>query len=72
MAVLRTFILRDGTIAAGLVAFLKEHADPPGASRTAQRLVARAIEAAHGITAPGAPDAAPNVWANRTDPARKP
>ena len=36
-------------------------ADPPGASRTAQRLVARAIEAAHGITAPGAPDATPNL-----------
>lgn len=34
-------------------------ADPPGASRTAQRLIARAVEAAHGITAPGAPDAQP-------------
>ena len=44
-------------------------ADPPGASRTAQRLVARAIEAAHGITAPGAPDAAPNVRAKRADTA---
>ena len=30
-------------------------ADPPGASRTAQRRVARAIEAAHGITAQGEP-----------------
>lgn len=34
MPVLRTFILRDGTIAAGLVAFLKEHAGPMVAAGT--------------------------------------
>lgn len=31
---LRTFVLRDGTIAAGLVAFLKEHAGPMVAAGT--------------------------------------
>lgn len=34
MPVLRTFILRDGAIAAGLVAFLKEHAGPMVAAGT--------------------------------------
>lgn len=34
MAVLRTFILRDGSVAAGLVAFLKEHAGPMVAAGT--------------------------------------
>jgi hypothetical protein len=34
MAVLRTFILRDPSIAAGLVAFLKEHAGPMVAAGT--------------------------------------
>lgn len=34
MPVLRTFILRDGAIAAGLVSFLKEHAGPMVAAGT--------------------------------------